>query len=78
MAATQTVAAPAHPAEKQEGGLRSWIFTVDHKKIGILYFWTAFFFFLLGGLEALLVRTQLIVPNNDFISAEFQLGHFSG
>src|SRR5690606_35672801 len=32
--------------------------------------WTSFFFFLVGGLEALMVRTQLIVPNNDFISAE--------
>jgi cytochrome c oxidase subunit I len=71
MAATETLAVPAPLTSKPEGGIRSWIMTVDHKKIGILYFWTAFFFFLLGGLEALLVRTQLIVPNNDFISAEF-------
>src|SRR5690606_24427558 len=71
LAATQTVAAHAPPAPMQHGGIRSWITTVDHKKIGILYFWTSRSFFLLAGLEALLVRTQLIVPNNDFISAEF-------
>src|SRR5688572_25524139 len=69
--ATQTIAVPAPPITHTEGGLRSWIMTVDHKKIGILYFWTSFFFFLLAGLEALLVRTQLIVPNNTFLSAEF-------
>lgn len=71
MAATKTIAAPAPPAPKAATGLRSWITTVDHKRIGLLYFWTSFSFFLLGGLEALLVRTQLIVPDNDFISAEF-------
>ncbi|HET9920170.1 MAG TPA: cytochrome ubiquinol oxidase subunit I, partial [Ktedonobacteraceae bacterium] len=36
-----------------------WLTTVDHKKIGIMYIVTAFFFFLVGGLEAMLVRTQL-------------------
>ncbi len=71
MAATETLAVPAPATSKPEGGIRSWIMTVDHKRIGILYFWTSFFFFLVGGIEALLVRTQLIVPNNDFISAEF-------
>src|SRR5690606_13542982 len=70
MAATQTVAAPAPPLHTGKGGIMSWINTVDHKKIGILYFWTSFFFFLVGGLEALMVRTQLIVPGNNFISAE--------
>jgi hypothetical protein len=58
----QTAPAPAPPST--ETGIWSWITTVDHKRIGILYFWTAFFFFLVGGIEALLVRTQLIVPNN--------------
>ena len=40
-------------------GLWSWITTVDHKRIGILYGTTAFFFFLMGGIEALLLRIQL-------------------
>lgn len=77
MAATQTVTAPVIPFTQQKSGIGSWITTVDHKKIGILYFWTSFTFFLIGGLEALLVRTQLIVPNNDFISADFYNQMFS-
>lgn len=51
-------------------GLVSWLTTVDHKKIGMLYGGFAIFFFLVGGLEALMIRTQLIVPNNRFISAQ--------
>lgn len=43
--------------------------TVDHKKIAILYLIAGGFFFLLGGLEAMLIRIQLAVPNNDFLSA---------
>jgi cytochrome c oxidase subunit I len=49
-------------------GLVSWLTTVDHKRIGILYGITALFFFLVGGLEALAIRVQLAVPNNTFIS----------
>jgi cytochrome c oxidase subunit 1 len=51
-------------------GLWSWITTVDHKRIGILYGATAFLFFLIGGLEALLLRIQLGSPNNTFLSAD--------
>jgi cytochrome c oxidase subunit I len=51
-------------------GLWSWLTTVDHKRIGILYGATAFFFFLLGGIEALLLRIQLGSPNNTFLSPE--------
>ena len=49
-------------------GLISWLTTVDHKKIGMLYGMSALFFFLVGGCEALLIRLQLAVPNNTFIS----------
>lgn len=45
-------------------GLLSWLTTVDHKRIGILYILGAGLFALIGGLEALLIRTQLAVPNN--------------
>src|ERR1044071_7470812 len=51
-------------------GLWSWLTTVDHKRIGILYGSTAFFFFLLGGLEALLIRIQLAKPDNNFLTPE--------
>lgn len=47
-----------------------WLTTVDHKKIGIMYGAIALFFLLVGGLEALIIRTQLAVPENDLISAQ--------
>ena len=50
-------------------GLASWLTTVDHKRIGKLYFWTAFCFFLVGGIEALLIRSQLAQPNGHLVDA---------
>ncbi len=47
-----------------------WIMTTDHKKIGIMYVVTAFFFFLVGGVDAMLIRTQLAVPNGKVLSPE--------
>jgi cytochrome c oxidase subunit 1 len=54
----------------EKTGLWSWITTVDHKRIGILYGATAFLFFLMGGVEALLLRIQLGSPDNTFLSPE--------
>ncbi len=51
-------------------GWWSWITTVDHKKIGILYGITAFAFFLIGGAEALLMRIQLARPDQDFVNEQ--------
>jgi cytochrome c oxidase subunit 1 len=51
-------------------GVWSWFTTVDHKKIGILYWATAFVFFLIGGIEALFIRLQLAQPNGTVLSAE--------
>jgi cytochrome c oxidase subunit I len=51
-------------------GIWSWVTTVDHKRIGILYGVTAFAFLLIGGLEALLIRLQLARPLNTVVSAE--------
>lgn len=51
-------------------GVISWLTTVDHKRIGILYAASAFFFLIFGGVEALLMRTQLALPNLDFLSAQ--------
>ncbi len=47
-----------------------WVTTTDHKKIGIMYLVTTIVFFMLGGIEALLMRAQLAVPNNTLISSE--------
>src|SRR5437016_11396152 len=51
-------------------GIMSWLTTVDHKKIGILYLYTTFAFFLVGGIFALLMRTQLAVGNNHFLAPQ--------
>ena len=51
-------------------GVLGWITTVDHKKIAIMYLFTTFFFFLVGGIMALLIRIQLAEPQNSFLSAE--------
>jgi len=47
-----------------------WLMTTDHKKIGVMYMLTGFAFFLVGGLEALLIRTQLAVPNGHVLSPQ--------
>src|SRR5215213_510092 len=51
-------------------GWRSWITTVDHKKIGIMYGATALAFFAIGGLEALLIRAQLAQPNGQVLTPD--------
>ena len=56
---------PTHPT-----GVWAWITTVDHKRIGILYGITAFIMFLIGGVEALLMRTQLVAAEQDIVSPE--------
>jgi len=48
-------------------GLVGWLTTTDHKRIGILYFFTSLAFFGAGGVEALLIRTQLIGPHNHLL-----------
>ncbi|HEX6252228.1 MAG TPA: cytochrome c oxidase subunit I [Gemmatimonadaceae bacterium] len=60
--------APHYAGQK---GVWSWLTTVDHKRIGTLYLWTALIFFLVGGLEAILIRIQLQAPNQNVVTAEF-------
>ncbi len=50
--------------------LHSWVTTVDHKKLGILYIAYSLFFLLVGGAEAMVIRIQLAFPQNHFISPE--------
>ena len=50
--------------------LHSWVITVDHKKLGLMYMMLAIFFLLVGGAEVLLIRIQLAVPNNHLISPQ--------
>ncbi len=62
-----TVAAPGVTAYRRPAIL-DWLTTVDHKKLGILYLFFTLFFFAVGGILALLVRTQLAVADNTFVS----------
>jgi cytochrome c oxidase subunit 1 len=50
--------------------LHDWVVTVDHKKLGIMYILYALFFFVVAGIEALIMRVQLIVPHNHFVSPQ--------
>ncbi|HEX5246307.1 MAG TPA: cbb3-type cytochrome c oxidase subunit I [Gaiellaceae bacterium] len=51
-------------------GLLGWLTTTDHKRVGLLYFWTTLVLFGAGGAEALLMRTQLSSPNNHVVGPE--------
>ena len=53
-----------------QGRVSSWLTTVDHKRIGILYIVTSLVFFLAGGMLALLMRAQLATPNEHFVTRE--------
>jgi len=48
-------------------GVLGWLTTTDHKRIGILYFWTTLVLFGAGGTEAMFMRTQLVVPDNNVL-----------
>lgn len=58
------------PRLSDNEGLLSWVASIDHKQIGIMYIITTFFFLLVGGLEALAMRVQLALPQNKFLSPE--------
>jgi len=51
-------------------GVLGWLTTTDHKRIGLLYFWTTLVLFGAGGVEALMIRTQLAQPNEHVVSPE--------
>jgi cytochrome c oxidase subunit I+III len=53
---------------EEPSGLLGWLTTTDHKRIGLLYFFTTLAFFGAGGVEALLMRTQLEGPNGTVLS----------
>jgi cytochrome c oxidase subunit I len=55
---------------EERPGLLGWLTTVDHKRIGLLYFFTTLAFFAAGGIEALLIRTQLARANGTVLSPE--------
>ncbi len=52
-----------------ESWIKRWLFTTNHKDVGLLYFFTSCYFGFIGAILALLMRVQLSVPNNNFLSA---------
>src|ERR1700734_3839705 len=50
--------------------LHEWVTTVDHKRLGVLYIVYALCFLMVGGIEATVIRIQLIRPHNDFVSPQ--------
>src|SRR4051812_24789311 len=78
MAATETApqtrpAVPqlvAHEVRREPRGWTSWITTTDHKRIGIMYLVLTFGFFILGGIEALMIRLQLGSPENTLLTPQ--------
>ncbi len=67
----------ASRVDRETAGWTSWFTTTDHKKIGIMYLATVLVFFVLGGVEALLMRTQLAVPDNTLINPKTYNGSVS-
>src|SRR5580700_1706238 len=65
--ALSTVGPDARPIGER---LHDWVVTVDHKKLGILYIVYGLVFLVIGGIEATIMRIQLIVPHNNFVSPE--------
>src|SRR6266480_2306609 len=69
-----SVAQPTATVERLEQiwaerpGVLGWLTTTDHKRIGLLYLFTSLVFFAAGGAEALLIRTQLLQPDNHALS----------
>ena len=70
MSAIATTRRGIFPRPTKTTGFTSWLTTVDHKRIGIMYGVAALFFFVVGGLEALLIRAQLAGPNGEILSAD--------
>src|ERR1044072_5391250 len=60
----------AHEVDRPRRGCVTWLTTTDHKRIGILYLCTVLVFFVVGGVEALLMRIQLAIPENTFLTPE--------
>src|SRR5260370_7678014 len=69
------MATPAVSTERKnylnaEYGIRSWLFTTDHKRIALLYLISITVFFFIGGFFALLIRLELLTPAGDLMTAD--------
>jgi cytochrome c oxidase subunit 1 len=67
---THHAAAPGENYLNSPKGIKNWLYTVDHKRIGVMYLWSVLTAFFLGGIMALLVRIELLTPKQTIMSAE--------
>src|ERR1043166_9674349 len=72
VATTDTAAWPVPRAASRPffDRLTDWVTTVDHKRIGLMYLGYALFFLVVAGVEATVMRIQLVRPHNDFVSPQ--------
>ncbi len=66
-----TRAADEHHDEHHPSGMMRWIMTTNHKDIGTLYLWFSFIMFFIGGIMALIIRTELFQPGMQFVDPQF-------
>ena len=67
---SKTATMPKRSYLNNEYGLKSWLLTLDHKRIGILYLFTTTFFFTIGGSAAALIRLNLLTPGGELVAAD--------
>jgi cytochrome c oxidase subunit 1 len=63
-------ALPERTYLNNEYGLKSWLLTLDHKRIALLYLFSTSFFFVIGGVMAALIRLNLLTPGGELVSAD--------
>jgi cytochrome c oxidase subunit 1 len=67
---SQLLALPKKHYLNSEYGLKSWLLTLDHKRIALLYLFTTSFFFIIGGSAAALIRMELLTPPGDLMASD--------
>jgi cytochrome c oxidase subunit 1 len=68
--APPTAVEPPQPEHEVRTGFLAWFTTTDHKRIGVAYMVTAFTFFLIGGVMALMIRVELAEPGQQFVASD--------
>ena len=61
---------PEHSYLNEPKGIKSWLLTRDHKRIGLMYLFAIMFFFMVGGIFAILIRLELLSPGENIMSAQ--------
>ena len=69
MSSEANTGAPERSFWTAQRGLKSWLFTVDHKRLGVMYLAATALFLMVGGAAALALRTELLTPEGDLVSA---------